>query len=562
MFANKRISLLRVIGLIAIAAVLYLAIIAGWNWFRDVRTPIKEPWFAGYVDVTATPNYQFENAKGESSQNMVLAFIVNDPEEDCKPSWGGYFSLDEASYELDLDRKIARANSSGRHAILSFGGERGQNIAERCASADDLRKAYAAVLERYDINTVDFDIEGDALADTDANQRRAEAVAKLQTQYRERGDQLAVWVTLPVNKQGLTQQGIDVVETMLSYGVDLSGVNLMTMNFNTLNEAFQLSDLLDISNLLKPSGDYSKLMQHIMASIISAQSQVQDVFNRHGHNLSSKDAWQKIGVTPMIGQNDIEGEVFTLDDARDLNDFLRERHVRRISFWSLNRDATCSSNYPTPNEVSVSCSGIDQKDWKFADLLSINVSGVPNALQAEESDNDSTDTDPGNLGNSDGANPGIGQIGGERPIVVDDPATSPYPIWQETSRYPAGTKVTWRKNVYQAKWWTEGSQPDLPVAVEADSPWQLIGPVLPGEKPRQIPLLPDGLYPKWNDQVPYTRGERVMSGDFAYEALWYTVGENPELSLADPGNSSWRQLSEAEVIRILNALKNAESENG
>ena len=48
--------------------------------------------------------------------------------------------------------------------------------------------------------------------------------------------------------------------------------------------------------------------------------------------------------------------------------------------------------------------------------------------------------------------------------MVDDPATSPYPIWNAEGQYPANTKIVWHHNVYEAKWWTQGDVPDAPVS--------------------------------------------------------------------------------------------------
>ncbi len=40
-----------------------------------------------------------------------------------------------------------------------------------------------------------------------------------------------MWLTLPVSPNGLTADGLRVVDQMLSAGVDLAGVNGMTMDF-------------------------------------------------------------------------------------------------------------------------------------------------------------------------------------------------------------------------------------------------------------------------------------------------------------------------------------------
>lgn len=59
--------------------------------------------------------------------------------------------------------------------------------------------------------------------------RQGRALAQLQEQ-RPADDPLEVWVTLPVGVDGLDADAREVVAQMLTTGVDLAGVNLMTMN--------------------------------------------------------------------------------------------------------------------------------------------------------------------------------------------------------------------------------------------------------------------------------------------------------------------------------------------
>src|SRR5699024_12311478 len=59
-----------------------------------------------------------------------------------------------------------------------------------------------------------------------------------------------------------------------------------------------------------------------------------------------------------------------------------------------------------------------------------------------------------------------------------------------SASYPAESRVVWRKNVYVSQWWNSAVQPDDPGLGAADNPWQLIGPVLPGESPLPVLALP------------------------------------------------------------------------
>jgi chitinase len=504
---TRRLSKLRVFtALIVISAI----VVGGVLWARSLAQsasaePVKS-WFAGYVDVTATPAYPFEAPKDASGENVVLSFVVADPLHGCSPSWGSVYSLDDAAGALDLDRRIARLTQSGGEAIVSFGGQANSELATTCTSVPALTKAYAAVIDRYELSTIDLDLEGDALNSV-ANQRRAQAISALQ----DKSDSpLAVWLTLPVTPVGLTAEGTDVVAEFLAAGVDLAGVNAMTMDYGHSRGADQ--------SMLDATTDALQAT-HRQLGILYSQADI---------DLTDATLWSKVGATPMVGQNDEPSEVFGLKDAKNLNAYAEKQGMSRVSMWSLNRDATCGSSYVDLSRVSDACSGVDQGDQSFAALLGSGLTGSPQA-------NSGTVTKDETL----------------PPEVKDNPATSPYAIWSEGATYLTGTKVVWHRNVYQAKWWTRGDLPDDSVLDEYETPWDYIGPVLPGETPIPIPTLPADTYPDWDGEAVYDAGQRVMFQGLAFEAKWWTEGDSPEASSTEPDNSPWLALTEAQIRELL-----------
>lgn len=71
----------------------------------------------------------------------------------------------------------------------------------------------------------------------------------------------------------------------------------------------------------------------------------------------------KIGITPMIGNNDIAGEVFTIDDANMVLKFAQTTEwVSYLSYWSINRD----TNVYGPLYAS---SQITQNQYDFANVF-------------------------------------------------------------------------------------------------------------------------------------------------------------------------------------------------
>lgn len=503
---RMRISLLRLgVVLITLAAVVWGAV-QGVTSTISKAVPIPPATFAGYVDVTATPRYPFETPEGPAQSHVILAFVVADPDDPCAPSWGGYYTPKEAESELQLDRRISQLRSTGGDIRVSFGGQLGSELASACGDVEAVAAAYQQVVDRYELTSIDLDIEGADLGDTEGNARRAEAVKAVQDRAREDGGRLDVWITLPVGHEGLTEDGEAVVAQMLAAGVDVTGVNGMTMNYNVM------------------TGPDQPLADVIIRSANALHGQVRSLFADAGHQLNVVDGWARTGITPMIGQSELPGERFLLSDAEVVNEFARSRGVGLVSMWSLNRDSTCRSPLPTElTVVQTGCSGVDQGSGSFAQTLAAELPLAQLLERTPTSTPTPAATDaPTRVPPRD---------------VVDDPKTSPFPIWDPLGTYPGGTKVVWRQQVYEARYWTSGVAPDTPVANQWDSPWTLIGPVLPGDTPQPLPTLPEGTYPQWDPEEVYEAGTRVQLGLVPYEAKWWSQGQKPGEHVA--GGSPW-----------------------
>lgn len=485
------------------------------RWHETETVEISKPWFAAYVDVTSTPTYAFEQLGSTATPDVVLSFIVSSASDPCVPTWGTHYSMDEAAVAIDLDRRIARLEQQGGRIAVSFGGALNSELALLCTDHDALLSAYKSVIGRYNIDTIDLDLENQGLRDREAAKRRADVIARLQKEYRADGKNLAVWLTLPVAPQGLTQEGTDAVTEMLSGGVDIAGVNVMTMDYGASREK-----TLTMSDASK-------------SALIETHRQLKVLYGQAGINLNDGSLWRKIGATPMIGQNDVVDEIFTLEDAQAFNEFSLSQGVGRMSMWSANRDAPCGENYVDVKVVSDSCSGVKSPKSGFAQALGSGFDG-----DLTQSAGLLTTEDPEN-----------------NVPTVDNPATSPYQIWQKTGAYPKGVKVVWHGNVYEAKWWTKNDLPDNPVLQSWETPWQLVGPVLAGEKPIEQPTLPAGTYPKWSGKETYEAGDRILFDDVPFQAKWWNEGESPAASAANPDSSPWIALTQAQIKDILEERK-------
>jgi chitinase len=510
-FPGRKLSLVRLGVLIGVVAATAAGGVAAWGNFQDVRAAGAIPSiFSGYVDVTATPRYAFEDPVSKEAENVVLSFIVADQTNACIPSWGSFYTLDEAASALDLDRRVARLQQLGGDVSISFGGLTNDELAVSCTDQDRLQAAYAAVVHRYNASSIDLDIEGKALDDTASLDRRSAAVAALQQERRKAGKDLSVWLTLPADPNGMTAAGTDAVRRMIAAGTDLAGVNVMTMDYGG-------------SKLPGRS-----MYENAVSAAEAAHVQLAGLYRDAGTELGSGTVWRKIGLTPMIGQNDVAGEIFTLQDAQKLSAYAHTKGVGRLSMWSLNRDRTCSPNYPDVQKVSDGCSGVEQGSASFAGLLGAGV-GAGAATPTAAASAQPTRT----------------------AAVSDDPATSPYPVWSENTPYTNGDRVVWHSHVYEAKWWTRADTPDDPVLEGTATPWRIIGPVLPGDRPTPRLTAPAGTAPPWQPATVYRKGDRVLFEGRVFEAKWWTQTDSPEAALQGSPDSPWNKLRDEELLKLI-----------
>lgn len=263
--------------------------------------------FAPYTDTTLYPIFDINQVPNVHA--FSLGFIVSDSKSN--PSWGGYYPT-SGNFYGDI---IRRAQSAGKKIIVSFGGAAGQELALTTPNPHTLFQKYRDVIEKYDLSSIDFDIEGTAVSEYKANKTRQEAILELQRVYPN----LEISLTVATSPQGVDGKVLKLIEM-----TPCDIVNLMCMDY----------------------GNEKKMG----AAAISAATAVR------------KQTGKNIGITPMIGVNDT-GEIFNLDSARHVKEFADYTSwVKRLSFWSVNRDTGKDGKL----EVS---SKIKQKPWEFCEIF-------------------------------------------------------------------------------------------------------------------------------------------------------------------------------------------------
>ncbi|MER5434255.1 chitinase [Streptomyces sp. NPDC002588] len=287
--------------------------------------------YAPYVSATEAS----DNDSAGSPTTYNLAFVISGGSS-CTPKWNGTSAVDDST----VKSRVTALTDSGATVRVSFGGASGKELATTCDSASALAKAYGEALDAAGSAQADFDIEGDTLTDSDSVALRSKAIALLQ---EDRPD-LEVSFTLPVMPSGLDDDSLALLESANKYDVQVSTVNIMTMNYG---ESY--------------TGDMGT---YAITSAKAAQAQLREVFG-----TADETAWKAMALTSMIGTNDVDNETFSLADAAEVRAFAEEKSIAWVSMWATFRDQQCADGTSTDDALT-NCSGVDQSSGAFAKAFS------------------------------------------------------------------------------------------------------------------------------------------------------------------------------------------------
>lgn len=297
--------------------------------------------FAPYVDMGLTVDWQLLTIQQQSGIKVfTLGFVVGNG--GCTPTWGGVGAtvandtLPNGTTILSLVQGIRAA---GGDVIISFGGASGTELALGCTTVSSLQAAYQSVLNKYSVNSstpvrLDFDIEGGATTDQASINRRNQALVGL----KAANPNLVISYTLPVLPTGLVASGVNILNSVKAAGLNVNVINIMAMDYGSAND----------------NGGQMGL------------SATQAAANTHNQVVAA-GLTASIGVTPMIGINDVNTEIFQLSDATMLLNFANANsYITRLSMWSVSRD---NGSCPNQGFASPVCSGISQSNWAFSNIF-------------------------------------------------------------------------------------------------------------------------------------------------------------------------------------------------
>lgn len=298
----------------------------------DGSTATRE--FSPYIDMAMAQDADLVGISNASGiENFTLAFMLG---SDQGIGWQGSGAItdDTLANGTTILHQVRAIQARGGHVTISFGGAAGQEAAATAPSAAVLQAQYQSVIDRYHVDSIDFDIEGAAVADQRSIALRDQALVGLQAANPD----LEVSFTLPVLPTGLDANGLGVLRSAQRDGVEIDVVNIMAMDYG-------------------PGVDNGGQMglNAINATVATE------------HQLADLGLGAKVGITPMIGVNDVASEVFTQADARALLAFaLSDPNVVRLSMWSVARDngGSAGASYASPDS-----SGVAQSPFEYAGIF-------------------------------------------------------------------------------------------------------------------------------------------------------------------------------------------------
>ena len=217
-------------------------------------------------------------------------------------------------------------------------------------------------------------------------------------------------MTIPVLQSGPDGNGTAFLQAAKAAGARIDLVNIMTM-------------------------DYGGAVADMGAAAISATKATLSV----AQGVWPSYSYANIGITPMIGQNDQSGEIFTAADARNVVSFASANGVGRLAFWSIGRDQACAGG--AGGGASPNCSSIAQNSLDFTSIFNGAASGN------------------GGTGGTGNPAPTSG-ASSPAPTATGGTSGCTAPAWNSATAYTGGAQVSFNGHKYTAKWWTQGEQPD------------------------------------------------------------------------------------------------------
>ena len=258
-------------------------------------------------------------------KTFELAFVLANG--GCAAAWGGTAAV---SSDTTVAGIISGVRAAGGDVSVSFGGYGGTKLGQVCGSASATAAAEQAVINKYSLKAVDFDLEEPEYENTSAIDNEIGAAQILQNN----NPGLYVSITTAGTTAGTGYFCQNVLNTAKSDNFVPANYSIMPFDGGFNGAASQTAALESFHTLL---------------------------MNTFGWN--SATAYNHEGVSQMNGRTD-SAEYFYQSDFQTVLSYAQSKGLTRYTYWSLNRDVQC--NPPDNNgALSGTCSSVPQNSWDF-----------------------------------------------------------------------------------------------------------------------------------------------------------------------------------------------------
>jgi chitinase len=295
---------------------------------------------AYYMPLDNDPQPISSIISGSGLRQLVLAFVLAPNGGGCTPNWGGD-SARPVSGDTTVKAGVDALRAAGGDVAVSFGGYNGVELGAACPDAASLARAYQQVIDKYALTHIDLDIEGDDLGNAAGEARRFQTVRILKQNATAAGRGLEVSLTMPVTTIGLSDLDRAEIQRAKDNGADIDTYAVMAFDYG--------------GPAASMVADVQKVMEDAHAQLVTLRP-----------DLTSAAVYARTGLILMNGHTDQPSELFTPATFTTLLGYASQHHLARLSFWSLNRDRSCTGNV---GWVDGKCSSVTQQPFDFAKVI-------------------------------------------------------------------------------------------------------------------------------------------------------------------------------------------------
>jgi chitinase len=434
----------------------------------QAATTVPRGWYgaAPYV-------MPFDNSPPDLSTVMAatgqktfeLAFILSGG--GCSAAWDGTHPIGSDTTATSVINTIRNA---GGDVTVSFGGYGGTKLGQVCGDPQATANAYQAVVTKYGLKAVDFDLEEPEYENAAAIHNEIGAAKILQ--QNNSGLYVSITTAGTTGGEGTGYFGKQLLLEAKNSGFTPDNYSIMPFDGGFNGASAQTGALEGFHNTLMSTFGWSSAV-----------------------------AYAHEGVSLMNGRSDT-GEYFRQADFQTVLDYVTGHGLTRYTYWSVNRDRQC--NPPDNNgTTSGTCSSVTQNAWDFTKFTARFGGAVPPTV-----------------------NP---TTGGPTPTQTGGGGTCTAPVWNASTAYVGGAVVSWNGHQYTAKWWTQGEQPDTHSGqwdVWKDNGACSGGPPPPPPSPTVVPTTggpsptPTGTQSgTWQPNHAYAVGDIVTYNGHTYKCI-------------------------------------------